>query len=164
MSHAWRFLDAGSRSVKNVSANAGAEFRRVLADVGEAAVGDGEETARLINPAAGAAFPTPESEPSSGVRWSDISGWFVEGDEQPSPSPDYPLTDRWEDIAAELDLDRALNEVAVNRARRLFMWRNHPDRQDESRRALATRRVAIANMLADLALSRLAGDKKKKPV
>jgi hypothetical protein len=42
-----------------------------------------------------------------------------------------------------------------HRARRRFMWRNHPDRRPEIPAALANRRVAIANMLIDRALKGL---------
>jgi hypothetical protein len=60
-------------------------------------------------------------------------------------------------IAAELGLGEALSPEALNRARRRFMWENHPDRRHDLSRELANRRVAIANMLIDRALGRARG-------
>ena len=65
------------------------------------------------------------------------------------------VDDSAEAILAELGLAENLTERELSRLRRLYMWRNHPDRHRESQRANATRRVAIANMLLDRARSRL---------
>jgi hypothetical protein len=40
------------------------------------------------------------------------------------------------------------------------MWRHHPDRRGEGQRDIATRRVAIANMLLDRAQARVASGRK----
>jgi hypothetical protein len=40
------------------------------------------------------------------------------------------------------------------------MWRNHPDRHGEAHREIATRRVAIANMLVDRAQARINNGRK----
>jgi hypothetical protein len=53
-------------------------------------------------------------------------------------------------------LHDALTHEQLNQRRRLYMWRNHPDRHPEAQRESATRRVAIANMLVDRAQTRLA--------
>ncbi len=65
-------------------------------------------------------------------------------------------SDDADSIAAELGLTGALTHDELNRARRRFMWNNHPDRRPDVPRELANRRVAIANMLVDRAQSALA--------
>ena len=59
-------------------------------------------------------------------------------------------------IARELGLREADTPEALHRARRKFMWQNHPDRRADISADLATRRVAIANMLVDRALAQFA--------
>ena len=106
------------------------------------------------NPAAGAALPFVEDRVSAGPV--SAADFFVEPDE-PAQQFVLPATDNPEAIALELGLDRALSATDLNRARRRFMWRNHPDRCDAGQRGLADRRVAVANMLIDRALAKLAG-------
>jgi len=69
----------------------------------------------------------------------------------PPAEPAAPLTDDPDAIAAELGLSRATTLAELHRARRRFMWANHPDRRPDAPRELANRRVAIANMLIDRA-------------
>jgi hypothetical protein len=52
-------------------------------------------------------------------------------------------------IAAELGLDRDLANVDLQRIRRDFAKKNHPDRFEPARRATAARRMSTANMLID---------------
>ena len=59
-------------------------------------------------------------------------------------------------IARELGLREADTPEALHRARRKFMWQNHPDRRADISADLATRRVAIANRLVDRALAQFA--------
>jgi hypothetical protein len=57
-----------------------------------------------------------------------------------------------EAIRRELQLATISTRAELQRARRRFMWANHPDRRADLPRDLATRRVATANMLIDRAL------------
>ena len=78
------------------------------------------------------------------------------------PPPAPPPSDDAEAIAAELDLAAALNVSDLRRARRRFMWENHPDRRPEVSSELANRRVAIANMLVDRAEAALASPPERR--
>jgi hypothetical protein len=139
------------------------DFGRVLADVGRAGVRDSERVTRLFNPAAGAAFPLGESDAGDAQGMDSVLDCFVE-DASPTPEEyDLPLSDDPQTIAQELGLDRAANEEDLNRARRRFMWRNHPDRRGEAQRGLADRRVAVANMLIDRARAKLAAARRNTP-
>ena len=68
---------------------------------------------------------------------------------EPEPASDDPAA-----IAGELGLGADLTPAQLQSARRRFMWRTHPDRRKDIPADLANRRVAVANMLIDLALSR----------
>ncbi len=143
-----------------------AQFRRVLADVRRAAARraheareDSAATCSSANPFAGAIFPADDTgrQAAGGAsHWHAALDWL---DEQDGPtalveSPSI-VDDSAEAVLAELGLAENLTERELSRLRRLYMWRNHPDRHRESQRANATRRVAIANMLLDRARSRL---------
>jgi hypothetical protein len=52
-------------------------------------------------------------------------------------------------IAEELGLGPDLTSADLQQIRREFAKKNHPDRCDDARRAEATRRMTIANMLID---------------
>jgi hypothetical protein len=132
-------------------------FHRILADVQRSRRREHEDGSPLVNPAAGAAFPFVESEAGPPAAWQDALDFFVESEEPVSIELDARLSDDPEAIARELSLDRLSSEEDLNRARRRFMWRNHPDRLPESQRALADRRVAVANMLIDRAVAKLDG-------
>ena len=130
------------------------DFHEVLVEVGRSRSTDGRAGERFVNPVAGAAFPFV------GRVWHGAAALpnepdFFEADEPP-PIAEPPLSDDPEAIARELELDQALSERDLDRARRRFMWRHHPDRCEESQRARADRRVAIANMLIDRARAALA--------
>ena len=133
-------------------------FQEILADVGRSQSREERGDRRLANPAAGAAFPFVGA-------WRTASVWLnneelFESDEPPQTA-EPPSSDDPEAIARELGLDQALNEKDLDRARRRFMWRHHPDRCEESQRAHADRRVAVANMLIDRARARLAGQRRR---
>jgi hypothetical protein len=138
----------------------GRAFSRILADVGRS-TRDEESLARLLNPAAAAAFPFVESVSPDGADWDDALDGFVEQDEEPGEGAGLSSSDRPEAIALELGLDRLSSEEELNRARRRFMWRNHPDRRNHAQRGLADRRVAVANMLIDRARAALAARRKR---
>lgn len=61
---------------------------------------------------------------------------------------------QWEpaEVADQLRLTSDLTSDELNRIRRAFALANHPDRVAPSQRALATRRMTIANALIDAAL------------
>lgn len=63
------------------------------------------------------------------------------------PSP--PLTTDPDDIARELGLSQAIEPKLLDRLRREFAFRNHPDRVPAHLRANAMMRMQVANMLID---------------
>ena len=79
----------------------------------------------------------------------------------PCVEPVAPFTDDPEAIAAELGLSAATTVAELKRARRRFMWANHPDRRPDAPHDLVNRRVAIANMLIDRAEAALAGNRRR---
>jgi hypothetical protein len=137
----------------------GDDFGSVLADVSRARESEEEEFARR-SPAAAAAFPFRESAAPAPQSLGDDFETFLD-DAAPSTERETPIADDPESIAKELGIDGADGEEYLHRARRRFMWLNHPDRCDPARRALADRRVAIANMLIDRALATWASTKKR---
>lgn len=89
-------------------------------------------------------------------RWDLALDWIAEPQDAASaPKMAGAPSDNVNSIAAELGLTGALTRDELNRARRQFMWNNHPDRRPDVPRELANRRVAIANMLVDRAQSAL---------
>jgi hypothetical protein len=141
----------------------GVRFREILAEVrrakGEVGDLDEDEASPFSTHAfASASFSIDERPASlaSGSAWDAALAWIEEQDE-PATALDAPSSgaDTAEAILGELGLNDALTADELNKARRLFMWANHPDRQGEAHRDIATRRVAIANMLVDRAQARL---------
>ncbi len=88
--------------------------------------------------------------------WELAAAWTPEADPPPEPPPAPPPSELLEDIAAELALFELKSAAEIARARRRFMWANHPDRRADIDSALANRRVAIANMLLDRMLALVA--------
>jgi hypothetical protein len=91
--------------------------------------------------------------------WEFAAAWTPEADPPPAPPapPEPPRPSACpEDIARELGLERLRNAADIARARRRFMWDNHPDRRGDLDHALANARVAAANMLLDRVRARLA--------
>jgi hypothetical protein len=145
-------------------APSGARFGEVLAEVAR-------ERARLNDPAesdgglsfaasqalAGAIFPFangPRTGAGGGAHWDSALAWLEDQDE-PQPPPDPAPVEITPDLVLkELGPTEHLTVDELNRLRRLYMWRNHPDRRGEAQRESATRRVAIANMLIDRAEAR----------
>ena len=96
------------------------------------------------------------------LLWEAAAAWTPEADPPPPPPAPPPLAPAPpspsaspEAIARELDLLALKTPADVARARRRFMWENHPDRRADLDRDLANRRVAIANMLLDGAQARV---------
>jgi hypothetical protein len=127
-------------------------FERVLDEVGRS--DDGAQSAAWGGRPLGRSFETfaaPIDSSRDGVApaesWRRALDWIAD-------SPDLTatdLSDNPDSIAAELDLARVHTREQLKRARRRFMWENHPDRRLDAPRDLANRRVAIANMLLDRA-------------
>jgi hypothetical protein len=92
--------------------------------------------------------------------WEDAAAWTPEADPPPPPPAPPRPSAAPEDVARELGLDGLTTLAVVARARRRFMWENHPDRRADLDRDLANRRVALANMLLDGVQARLARDKR----
>jgi hypothetical protein len=143
----------------------GARFRRILAEVRRAHGSRedlGEEDAGLANfpahPFANAVF-TLDDRPATaggGSAWDEALDWIEESDEPTAViEAPRPADESAEAILAELGLSEQPTYDELNQARRLYMWRHHPDRLGEAQRESATRRVAIANMLIDRAQARL---------
>jgi hypothetical protein len=146
----------------------GAEFRRILAEVGQARGGfagedDIEASNFSANPFANAIFSFDDRRPTSGggSSWDAALAWIEELD-GPAAIVEMrqPAADTAEAILDELGLNENLTYEELNQARRLYMWRNHPDRLGEAQRESATRRVAIANMLVDRAQARLISNRR----
>jgi hypothetical protein len=152
-------------------------FGSVLAEV-ENGHDDPERIARpLVYPFAALDPPTEAADgPTS--AWDQALAWVEAAGEAPQVEPSRgeappvepaaprvepvaPLTDDPEAIAAELGLNDAPTLAVLRRARRRFMWINHPDRRRDAPHELANRRVAIANMLLDRAEAALAANRRR---
>jgi hypothetical protein len=148
-------------------------FGNVLAEV--EGRGDPERVAHPLGYPFAAVDPPAEAADGPTGAWDQALAW-VEGTAEPPPvepapaepaqveplraEPAAPLTDDPEAIAAELGLRDAPTLADLSRARRRFMWANHPDRRPDAPRELANRRVAIANMLIDRAEAALAANRR----
>jgi hypothetical protein len=138
-----------------------ASFGRVLEEV-EGAYDASEGLGRPFEvPVIAMLSPGEARSDEAGAAWDQALA-FVEStrpppaaDPAPAP-PAAPPSDDADSIAAELDLAAATNASDLRRARRRFMWANHPDRRPDVSPELANRRVAIANMLVDRAEAALA--------
>jgi hypothetical protein len=148
--------------VESQEDTSGVRFREIMAEVRRAKrdAEDLDEDASHFSahPFASASFSIDERPATltGGSAWDAALAWIEEQDE-PAVTIETrpPGDDTAEAILDELGLNDALTFDELNKARRLFMWRNHPDRQGEEHREIATRRVAIANMLVDRAQARL---------
>lgn len=109
------------------------------------------------NPLANVSAPLGgHSDPAACGRWDLLYEYREEASMPNTPSPPAPLPRASvEAIAGELNLDSARTASELLKLRRDFMWRNHPDRCPEIPRDLANARVAVANMLIDLALRKV---------
>jgi hypothetical protein len=107
---------------------------------------------------AGLASTIDAALPAAGAShslWEFAAAWTPEADPPPPPPEPPRLSARAQDIADELALAALHTPAEIARARRRFMWDNHPDRRGDLDRALANQRVATANMLLDRALAAL---------
>jgi hypothetical protein len=138
-------------------------FGRILEALDAPRRGDGLERP-FANPLSTATAPIPtdaDGDPGVENLWDHAFAWTLDRAPDASLQPPPidlvvpPPSDDPEAIAAELELANFSTSDEFHRARRRFMWRNHPDRRPEIPAELANRRVAIANMLIDRALKRL---------
>ena len=141
-------------------AKGSAAFERVLDEVGRS---DDRPPWAPRGRAPESSFATFAAPVDSGLasggpnpRWERALEWITEPPE--FAAAPATLSDNPESIAAELGLTRAHTREQLKRARRRFMWENHPDRRLDAPRDLANRRVAIANMLIDRAEQALRRD------
>ncbi len=124
----------------------------------------------FANPLAATALPIQGRAADPGVAdlWERAVAWAPAsetGDRQDVPisGPATPApSDEVGTIECELGLASDSTPEHIARARRRFMWKNHPDRCAEMSRGPANRRVAIANMLIDRALA--AVSKRRRPI
>jgi hypothetical protein len=149
-------------------------FGSVLAEV-ENRSGDPERLARPLGYPFAALDPPTEAADGPTSAWDQALAWVEAAGEPPQVElgaaqaepaaprvePAAPLSDDPDAIAAELGLSGAPTLADLNRARRRFMWANHPDRRPDAPRALANRRVAIANMLLDRAEAALTANRRR---
>jgi hypothetical protein len=122
---------------------------------------DALEARSFVNPLVSASPPTGGAAIHSGSHLDQALDWIAELDDASVPDDPVSSDDSVEGVASELGLSTSLTREDLNRARRRFMWRNHPDRRAEIGREIANRRVAIANMLIDRAQAALGGRKPK---
>lgn len=110
---------------------------------------------RLIQSLAGLAWRRTRS---AGIAEASAEEAYAEeaAEKMPpaEPRPSEPGRPRSEQdvIAEELGLGRALGKADLERLRRDFAKRNHPDRCAPALRSTAARRMSIANMLIDARL------------
>jgi hypothetical protein len=140
---------------RSADSNGWASFESVL-DEFERPADEAEELA-LAESALSAAFaafaPPIDFEPQARAaadRWDLALDWIADPPELAARPAAAPSVDP-DVIAAELGLAWAMSRDDLKRARRRFMWENHPDRRPDAPPELANRRVAIANMLIDRA-------------
>jgi hypothetical protein len=144
----------------------GEKFRRVLDEVrrAEMAQEPPRQESELPQPSANllasAIFSIGDRQwatAGGGSNWAAALAW-IEEQEEPTAIQESrrPAEESAEAILIDLGLSENLTYDQLTRLRRLYMWRNHPDRHGEAQRESATRRVAIANMLLDRAQARLA--------
>ena len=91
------------------------------------------------NPFASTIFPADGSrrQAAGGAsHWHAALDWLEEQDGPTALVESPPIVDdSAEAVLAELGLTENLTERELSRLRRLYMWRNHPDRHRESQRA-----------------------------
>jgi len=68
-------------------------------------------------------------------------------------APDVVSLSVEEAVARELQLSEALEPADLERIRRTFAYRNHPDRVGPAHKARALQRMTVANVLIDQALA-----------
>ena len=76
---------------------------------------------------------------------------YVDAD-LPEVLPQTPPRSVEDAVALELQLSDDLQPAELERKRRTFAYRNHPDRVGRAHQAWALRRMAVANALIDRAL------------
>jgi hypothetical protein len=120
-----------------------------------------------------AAMASAETDTNYVIRRAHGLGGILDSRPHPRPESSEPAADllariyadelgsrppqemqQWEpaEVADQLRLTSDLTSDELNRIRRAFALANHPDRVAPSQRALATRRMTIANALIDAAL------------
>jgi hypothetical protein len=127
-------------------------FSGLEAEFGPSAEADAQ--ARHRGPVGLRGVPPLEGDPDAGAAnpdlWADTLAWLELGDEPPATEKMRPADPAA--IGEELGLTRDLSVADINRIRRAFALRNHPDLCAPAQRELATQRMRIANMLIDAAL------------
>lgn len=121
---------AGKAPERPTSATASVEFWRAFLRQ------DAEPTSAFVQQGSPAAFAGQSSSETMKAR----------ADAAPSVEP--------RDIARELGLSRFASVRALQRLRRDFALKNHPDRMPSTLRVQATKRMMIANALIDSAVKR----------
>ena len=103
---------------------------------------DSEASTFSANPFANAifSFDGRPATPGGGSSWDAALAW-IEEDDGPAAIIEtrQPAADTAEAILDELGLTENLTHEELNQARRLYMWRNHPDRHRRSAAGTARR-------------------------
>lgn len=91
-------------------------------------------------------FFATDAETAAALEAKESAYYSEEADNSAAPIIDMEDEGR---IAVELDLESVATLAGLARARRAFASRNHPDLFHPRLRALANRRMQLANMLLD---------------
>jgi hypothetical protein len=102
-----------------------------------------------IGPARGWAYPAAEVTHASSV--AAAAEMYIDGD-IPGTAPKGTPRSVEEAVAQELQLSDDLEPADLERIRRRFAYRNHPDRVGPAHKAPALQRMTVANVLVDQAL------------
>ena len=102
-----------------------------------------------VAPAGGWTYPAAEAAPASAS--AAAAEMYVDA-EASAPTPNETTLSLEETVALELQISDDLGLAELERMRRTFAYRNHPDRVGPSHKARALQRMTVANVLIDQAL------------
>jgi len=130
--------------------NPAAPFQTVLDQLHrqQGALG-GAISRRRVMPACDWAYPAAEVTPASSV--AAAAEMYIDGDISGTTPKGTPHSVE-EAVARELQLSDDLEPADLERIRRRFAYRHHPDRASPAHKAPALRRMTVANVLVDQAL------------
>ena len=100
-----------------------------------------------VAPAGGWTYPAAEAAPASAPAVA--AEMYVDAE---ASTPNETTRSLEETVALELQLLDDLGLAELERLRRTFAYRNHPDRVGPAHKAQALRRMTVANVLIDQAL------------
>src|SRR5258705_5796313 len=104
---------------------------------------------RPVTPAGGWAYPAEEVGPASSV--AAAAEMYIDAEASATTPKEAPRSVE-EAVALELQLSDDLEPASLERIRRTFAYRNHPDRVGPAHKLHALQRMTAANVLIDQAL------------